>query len=200
MAHEREHGRVQRRCARRDETTSRADLEKPTINGTKFACPGRCRRKTCGFSTSGDGALDHLEQPAAQPKLHGAATRFHEHLHAGEAAATAPTRACCPACRVLRVEIRGSGCKQRRARGAGDEVTVSLSSSLLTTVPSMAGRNLVAAPTPSAAARTDAGARRRRAHARLQQPPPRLPLGKTQTEALACGRATTKQRPGVDGK
>ena len=46
MAHEREHGRVQRRCARRDETTSRADLEKPTINGTKFACPGRCRRKT----------------------------------------------------------------------------------------------------------------------------------------------------------
>ena len=131
MAHEREHGRVQRRCARRDETTSRADLEKPTINGTKFACPGRCRRKTCGFSTSGDGALDHLEQPAAQPKLHGAATCFHEHLHA---AAGAYLLGCLPRPprRTSRIRV------QATKRGAGDEVAMSLKYSSLLTVPSMA--------------------------------------------------------------
>ena len=71
---------------------------------------------------------------AAQAKLHGAANRFHEHLHAGEAAATAP--ACTylprPPRRTSRIRM------QATKRGSGDEVAMSLKYSSLPTVPTMA--------------------------------------------------------------
>jgi hypothetical protein len=57
-------------------------------------------------------------QPAAQPKLDGAANRFREHLHAGEAAATAPVRTCLPRPprRTSRIGVQATKC------GGGDEV------------------------------------------------------------------------------